>query len=228
MTITCHTLFLRCQRDVQRLLHHLFTFVTSRPKCFHDSDLIWFVWSSAISSAPPCSESGLRVQRSSDVALLLTGGEKQKQNPAFSKVSRCLLWHWDTFISLVPQTWQRLCSSWNPRPACTETLESLHNHPLVQLQIENATAINMKWRWRSCVRAADEDSDCVCSQGRRRVQTTAVLTIVSLQQVVVILASSAGLTSHGCWGHSRCFVFLFFSAGWKCYSLPLRVFVGRF
>lgn len=75
------------------------------------------------------------------------------------------------------------------------------------------------------VRADSEDNDSACSAGRHRVQTAAVLTIVSLQQVAVIRASSAGLTSRGCLGHSRCFFFL---TGWKGYSLPLSVFVGRF
>lgn len=75
------------------------------------------------------------------------------------------------------------------------SLESLHNHPLVQLRLENATAI--KHELAFCVRAADD-------------WRKAALTIVSLQQVAVILASSAWLASRGCWGHSRWFFIFFF------------------
>lgn len=49
-----------------------------------------------------------------------------------------------------------------------------------------------------------------------------VLTIVSLQQVAVILTSSVELTSHGCWATAGGCCWFF--SWWKCYSLP-RVFL---
>lgn len=99
----------------------------------------------------------------------------------------------------------------------------------------NVPVINMKWRWCLCTCWRRRQWLCIshcCGEGigfkllDPWLLASSVLTIVSLQQVAVILTSSVELTSHRCWATAGGCCFFFFMV--EMLFFAPSVFVGRF